>query len=64
MAGTKQRFSGFNQRRQCGDDGLRMLVIGGPPVRGRWRHAQRLERITDSIIRRLAEDKVADYAFG
>jgi hypothetical protein len=38
LAGTKQRFSGFNQPRQCGDDVLRMLVTGGPPVR-RWHAA-------------------------
>jgi hypothetical protein len=34
LAGTKQRCSGFNQMRQCGDDVLRMLVTGGPPVGG------------------------------
>jgi hypothetical protein len=34
LAGTKQRFSGLSQPRQCGDDVLRMLVTGGPPVRG------------------------------
>src|SRR5207249_2279264 len=34
LAATKQRFSGFSQPRQCGDDVLRMLVTGGPPVRG------------------------------
>src|SRR5260370_12001960 len=34
LAGTKQRFSGFSQPRQYGDDVLRMLVTGGPPVRG------------------------------
>ena len=34
LAGAKQRFSGFSQPRQCGDDVLRMLVTGGPPVRG------------------------------
>src|SRR5256885_11761941 len=34
LAGTKQRFSGFSQPRQCGDDVLRMFVTGGPPVRG------------------------------
>jgi hypothetical protein len=32
--GTKQRFSGLSQPRQCGEDVLRMLVTGGPPVRG------------------------------
>jgi hypothetical protein len=34
FVGTKQRFSNFNQARQCGDDVLRMLVTGGPPVHG------------------------------
>jgi len=34
FTGTRQRFSGFSQPRQCGDDVLRMLVTGGPPVRG------------------------------
>src|SRR5712671_3904631 len=34
LAGTKQRFSGLSQARQCGDDVLRMLVTGGPGVRG------------------------------
>jgi hypothetical protein len=34
LAGTKQRFSGLSQPRQCGDEVLRMLVTGGPPVRG------------------------------
>src|SRR6478736_5892541 len=34
FAGTKQRLSGLSQPRQCGDDLLRMLVTGGPPVRG------------------------------
>jgi hypothetical protein len=33
LNGTKQRFSGFSQLRQCGDDVLRILVTGGPPVR-------------------------------
>jgi hypothetical protein len=34
LNGTRQRFSGFNQPRQCGDEVLRILVTGGPPVRG------------------------------
>ena len=34
LNGTRQRFSGFSQPRQCGDDVLRMFVTGGPPVRG------------------------------
>src|SRR5512138_2028456 len=33
LKGTKHRLSGFSQPRQCGDDVLRMLVTGGPPVR-------------------------------
>ena len=31
---TRQRFSGFSQPRQCGEEVLRMLVTGGPPLRG------------------------------
>src|SRR5260370_39239124 len=34
FAGTRQRFSGFSQPRQCGEDVLRMLVTGGAPLRG------------------------------
>jgi hypothetical protein len=34
FAGTKQRFSGFSQPRQCGDVVLRMLVTGEPPIFG------------------------------
>src|SRR6188472_4754796 len=34
LTGTKQRFSGLSQPRQCGDDVLRILATGGPPVRG------------------------------
>src|SRR5580704_19154856 len=34
LAGTRQRLSGFSHPRQCGDDVLRMLVTGGPWVRG------------------------------
>jgi hypothetical protein len=33
-AGTRHRFSGFSQPRQCGEEVLRTLVTGGPPVRG------------------------------
>jgi hypothetical protein len=40
--GTRQRFSGFSQPRQCGDDVLRMLVTGGPPVRGGGGMPQRI----------------------
>src|SRR5580692_11556443 len=31
VAGTRQRYSGFSQPRQCGDVGFRILVIGNPP---------------------------------
>jgi hypothetical protein len=34
LNGTKQRFSGFSQPRQCGEEVFRMFVTGGPPVRG------------------------------
>ncbi|MGY3578853.1 hypothetical protein ACVMB1_006057 [Bradyrhizobium sp. USDA 4504] len=34
LNGTRQRFSGLSQPRQCGDEVLRMFVTGGPPVRG------------------------------
>jgi hypothetical protein len=46
LAGTKQRFSGFSQSRQCGDDVLRMLVTGGPPVRGGGGTLRRISTIT------------------
>src|SRR5258707_13790782 len=42
LAGTKQRFSGFSQPRQCGDDVLRMLVTGG----GGIAHASRSVRVS------------------
>src|SRR6478752_7232131 len=42
LAGTRHRLSGFSQPRQCGDDVLRMLVTGGPPVRGGGDMPQRI----------------------
>jgi hypothetical protein len=42
LNGTKQRLSGFNQPRQCGDDVLRMLVTGAPPDFGGWGMPQRI----------------------
>src|SRR5258707_8085278 len=42
LNGTKQRFSGLSQLRQCGDEVLRMLVTGGPPVRGGGGMPQRI----------------------
>src|ERR1700752_1334393 len=32
LNGTRQRFSGLSQSRQCGDPLFLMLVTGGPPV--------------------------------
>jgi hypothetical protein len=47
-AGTRQRFSGLSQPRQCGDDVLRILVTGGPPVRGGGGMPQRIITISRS----------------
>src|SRR5215212_1959954 len=47
FAGTRQRFSGLSQPRQCGDDVFLMLVTGGPPVRG---GGGRPQRIIDSSL--------------
>src|SRR6476660_6010281 len=49
LAGTRQRFSGFSHPRQCGDDVLRMLVTGGPPVRGGGGMPQRISTISSSL---------------
>ena len=48
LAGTRQRLSGFSQPRQCGDVVLRMLVTGGPPVRGGGDMRQRIITISRS----------------
>src|ERR1700692_780308 len=42
LNGTKHRFSGLSQARQCGDEVLRILVTGGPPVRGGGGMPQRI----------------------
>jgi hypothetical protein len=42
LAGTRQRFSGLSQPRQCGEDLLRMFVTGGPPVHGDGGMPQRI----------------------
>src|SRR4051812_23024671 len=34
LTGTKHRFSGLSQPRQCGEDVLRMFVTGAPPNEG------------------------------
>jgi hypothetical protein len=39
-------FSGLSNIRQCGDDVLRMLVTGGPPVRGGGGMPQRIRVIS------------------
>src|SRR5258705_7976352 len=46
LTGTKQRFSGLSQPRQCGDDVLRMLVTGGPPNFDRGGIPQRISVIS------------------
>jgi len=48
LNGTRQRFSGFSQPRQCGDDVLRMFVTGGPPVRGGGGMPQRISVMSRS----------------
>jgi hypothetical protein len=42
LAGTWQRLSGFSQARQCGEEVLRILVTGGPLVRGGGGMPQRI----------------------
>jgi hypothetical protein len=42
LNGTRHRFSGFSQPRQCGDAVLRMLVTAGPPVRSGGGMPQRI----------------------
>jgi hypothetical protein len=42
LAGTKHRFSGLSQPRQCGDDVFLMLVTGKPPARGGGGMPQRI----------------------
>src|ERR1700738_4837939 len=48
FAGTRQRFSGFNHIRQCGEEVLRMLVTGGPPIFGGGGIPQRISTISCS----------------
>src|ERR1700721_1508944 len=47
LNGPKHGFWGLSHARQCGDDVLRMLVIGGPPVRGGGGMPQRI--MTNSV---------------
>ncbi len=42
FTGTRHRFSGFSQPRQCGDDMFLMLVTGGPPNFGGGGMPQRI----------------------
>src|SRR3954452_21135520 len=49
LKGTRQRCSGFSQPRQCGDEVLRMLVTGGPPVRGGGGMPQRIRIISRPV---------------
>src|SRR5438445_13879719 len=46
FAGTRQRFSGFSQLRQWGEDMLRILVTGGPPVLAGGGMPQRIRTIS------------------
>jgi hypothetical protein len=48
LNGTRQRFSGLSQPRQCGENVLRMFVTGGPPVRGGSGMPQRIIVISRS----------------
>ena len=48
FAGTKQRFSGFSQQRQCGEMVLRMFVTGGPPILGGGGMPQRISTISSA----------------
>jgi hypothetical protein len=49
FAGIKQRVSGLSHIRQRGDDVLRMLVTGGPPVRGGDGMPQRISTNSRSL---------------
>ena len=42
FAGTRQRFSGFSQARQCGEEVLRIFVTGKLPARGGGGMPQRI----------------------
>jgi hypothetical protein len=48
IGGTRQRLAGFSQPLQCGDVVLRILVTGGPPVRGGGGMPQRIITISRS----------------
>src|SRR5258707_4015664 len=48
LAGTRQRFSGFSQPRQCGDVVLRVFVTGKPPARAGGGMPQRIMNISRS----------------
>src|SRR6185503_15245835 len=66
LNGTRQRFSGFSQPRQCGEEVLRILVTGGPPVRGGagiahdwrgiiWKHARHRLQVADIAVQDAEE---------
>jgi len=46
LAGTRQRFSALSHARKCGDEVLRILVIGYPPARGGGGMPQRIKTIS------------------
>src|SRR6185437_6282377 len=48
FTGTRQRFSGFSQPGQWGEDVLRIFVTGGPPVLGGGGMPQRINTISSA----------------
>ncbi|MEH2516108.1 hypothetical protein V1279_001681 [Bradyrhizobium sp. AZCC 1610] len=56
LAGTRHRFSVFSHPRQCGEDVLRMLVTGGPPVRGGGGMPQRI-MVSSRSVPAFADDR-------
>src|SRR3979411_383240 len=55
LAGTRHRFSGFSQARQCGDVVLRIFVTGKPSARGGGGMPQRImiSSRSPSIVRTI-----------
>ncbi len=72
---TRQRFTAFSSPRQCRQDGLRMLVTGGPPTCdthrlhkstrfGPYRRSPLGHRILDAAAEVLSDIKLAQTCFG
>ena len=49
LNGARHRLSGFSHPRQCGDEVFRILVTGGPPVRGGGGMPQRIMTNSRSV---------------